>query len=60
LVVAKKELQQVRKDNQVLAHYINAKRRKEVAQKEKETQKKAEEEARKKVKEGQSSKYVRT
>jgi hypothetical protein len=58
LVVAKKELQQVRKDNQVLAHYINAKRRKEVAQK--ETQKKAEEEARKKVKEGQSSKYVRT
>jgi predicted Holliday junction resolvase-like endonuclease len=56
LVVGEKELQQARKDNQSLAQYINAKRKKEDAQK------KTEEEARKKTMEmeGQSSKDVRT
>jgi hypothetical protein len=55
LVVAEKELQQVRKDNQALARYINTKRKKE-----EETQKKVEEKARKKAEEDQSSKVVRT
>jgi hypothetical protein len=54
LVVAEKELQQARKDNQALTQYINAKRKKE------DLQKKAEEEARKKAKEGQSFKDVRS
>jgi hypothetical protein len=54
LVVAEKELQQARKDNQALARYINVRR------KEEEAQRKAEEEARKKAMEGQSSKDVRT
>jgi hypothetical protein len=44
LVVAEKELQQARKDNQSLAQYIGTKRKKE------ETRKKAEEEAGKKAK----------
>jgi hypothetical protein len=45
LALVEKELQQVRKDNQVLARYINAKRKKEAQRKEEEAQKKAEEEA---------------
>jgi hypothetical protein len=61
LVVAEKELQQARKDNHVVARYINTKRKKEEARKKEEvTRKKAEEEARKKAIEGQSSKDVRT
>jgi hypothetical protein len=44
LVVAEKELQQARKDNQAIARYIDTKRKKE------ETRKKAEEEAGKKTK----------
>jgi hypothetical protein len=61
LVVAEKELQQIRKDNQALAWYINARRKKEEARKtEEEAQKKTEEEARKKAMEGQISKDVRT
>jgi hypothetical protein len=61
LVSIKKELQQVKKDNVALAQYINARRRKEGAQK------KAYEEAQWKAMvvvpmsdEGQSSKDVRT
>jgi hypothetical protein len=53
LIVAEKELQQARNDNQALARYINAKRKKEGSRKK-------EEEAHKKVMEGQSSKDVRT
>jgi hypothetical protein len=60
LVVAEKELQQARKDNQPLAHYINTKRKKEEARKKKETQKNAEEEILKKAMEGQNSKDVRS
>jgi hypothetical protein len=61
LVAAEKELQQARKDNQALARYINAKRKKEEARRnEEEAWKKAEEEARKKAMEGQSSKDVPT
>jgi hypothetical protein len=61
LVVAVKELQQARKDNQALAPYINAKRNKKEAQKkEEEARKKAEEVARTKAMEDQSSKDVRT
>jgi hypothetical protein len=45
LAVAEKELQQARKDNQALARYINAKRKKK-------------EEAQKKAEEGQSFKDV--
>jgi hypothetical protein len=61
LVVAEKELQQARKDNQALARYINVRRKEEeVRKKEEEAQRKAEEEARKKAMEGQSSKDVRT
>jgi hypothetical protein len=60
LVVAEKELQQARKDNQALVRYINVKRKKEeVWKKKKENQKKTEEEAHKKAMEGQSSKDVR-
>jgi hypothetical protein len=48
------------KDNQSLAQYINAKRKKEEAQKKKdEARKKTVEEARKKAMEDQSSKDVR-
>jgi hypothetical protein len=54
LVVAEKELQQASKDNQALARYINARRKKE------EARKKAEEEARKNAMEGQISKDVQT
>jgi hypothetical protein len=54
LVVAEKELQRARKNNQTLARYINAKRKKEDARK------KEEKEAHKKVEEGQSSKDVQT
>jgi hypothetical protein len=61
LSLAEKELQQTRKDNQVLTLYINVRRKNE------EAQKKAEEEAQKKVMvvvrrsdEGQSSKDVWT
>jgi hypothetical protein len=61
LVVAKKEVQQARKDNQALDRYINARRKKvEGRKKEKGAQKMAEEEARKKTMEGQSSKDVQT
>jgi hypothetical protein len=60
LVVAKKELQQASKDNQALARYINARRKKEVARKEEKAWKKVEEEARKKAMESQSSKDVWT
>jgi hypothetical protein len=42
LALAEKELQQLRKDNQVLAQYINARKRKEGARRKKD-------EARKKV-----------
>jgi hypothetical protein len=60
LVVAGKELQQARKDNQSLTRYINARRKKEKDRKKEETRKKTEEDARKKVIEGQSSKYIWT
>jgi hypothetical protein len=61
LVVAEKELQQARKDNQTLARYINVRRKeKKIRKKEEEAQRKAEEKARKKAMEGQSSKDVRT
>jgi hypothetical protein len=69
LALVEKELQQASKDNQALARYINARRKKEDARKnEEEAQKKAEEEARRKETmvvarwsdEGQSSKDVRT
>jgi hypothetical protein len=49
LALAKKELQQARKDNQALARYINARRKEEVRRKQEEARKKAEEEARKMV-----------
>jgi hypothetical protein len=59
LVVAEKELQQARKDNQAVARYINGKRKKEeTRKKEEEAQKKTEEEAHKKAMEGQSSKDI--
>jgi hypothetical protein len=48
LAFVKKELQQVKTDNTALAHFINAKRKKEVDRRK--------EEARKKAEEGQSSK----
>jgi hypothetical protein len=54
LVVAEKELQQARKDNQALAQYINARRKKD------EARKKVEEEACKNAMEGQISKDVQT
>jgi hypothetical protein len=60
LVVAGKELQQARKDNQALTRYINARRKKEKDRKKEETRKKTEEDACKKVIEGQSSKYIWT
>jgi hypothetical protein len=60
LVVAEKDLQQARKDNQALAWYINAKRKKEDVQKEEEAWKKAKEDARKKVMEDQSYKDFQT
>jgi hypothetical protein len=55
-----KELQHAKKDNATLAHYINARRKKEEDRRKEEARKKAEEEARKKVEEGQSSKDVQT
>jgi hypothetical protein len=55
LVVAKKELPQVRKDNQALARYINTKRKEETYKKEEEARKKTDEEAHKKAEEGQNS-----
>jgi hypothetical protein len=51
LASVKKELQHAKKDNVALAHYINARRKKEDRR---------EEETHKKVEEGQSSKDVRT
>jgi hypothetical protein len=61
LALSEKELQQVRKDNQALTQYINARKKKEEARKnEEEALKKVEEEARKKAMEDQSSKDVRT
>jgi hypothetical protein len=51
LVLVKKELQQARKDNQVLTRYIHARRKEEVRKKEEDAQNKAEEEARKKAEE---------
>jgi hypothetical protein len=53
LIVAEKELQRARKNNQTLARYINTKRKEDARKKE-------EKEARKKVEEGQSSKNVQT
>jgi hypothetical protein len=52
LASVEKELRQVKKDNAALAHYINARRKKE------EDQRK--DEAHKKTEEDQSSKDVRT
>jgi hypothetical protein len=49
-VVAEKEFQQARKDNQALTQYINTKRKEEARTKEEETWKKIEEEADKKIK----------
>jgi hypothetical protein len=46
LALVEKELQQARKDNQALARYINARRKKEEARRtEEEARKKTEEEA---------------
>jgi hypothetical protein len=47
-------------NNATLAHYTNARRKKEVDRRKEEARKKAEEDARKKAEEGQSSKDVRT
>jgi hypothetical protein len=52
LAFIEKELQQVKKDNIILARYINAGRKKE--------EDRRKEEAYKKVEEGQSSKDIRT
>jgi hypothetical protein len=68
MALAKKELQQVGKDNQALTRYIHARRMKQEAQKkEEEAWKKVENEVRKKVmmvarrsNEGQSSNDVQT
>jgi hypothetical protein len=60
LASIEKEHQQAKKDNVALAHYINAKRKKEGDWRKEEGRKKAEEEAHKKTGEGQSSKDVRT
>jgi hypothetical protein len=67
LSLVEKELQQMRNDNQTLARYINARRKKKEARGKEEAQKKAEEEARRKAvvvaprsDEGQSSKNVQT
>jgi hypoxanthine phosphoribosyltransferase len=68
MALAKKELQQVRKDNQALARYIHVRRMKQEAQKkEEEAWKKVENEVRKKAmmvarrsNEGQSSNDVQT
>jgi hypothetical protein len=59
LASVEKELQQMKKDNAALAHYINAKRKEEDRRKE-EARKKTKEEARKKAGEGQSSKDSQT
>jgi hypothetical protein len=58
LASVEKEHQQAKKDNVALAHYINAKRKKEGDWRKEEGRKKAE--AHKKTGEGQSSKDVRT
>jgi hypothetical protein len=67
LASVEKELQQTKKDNTALAHYINARRKREGDRRKEEAQKKAEEEARRKAMvvpptsdEGQSSKDVWT
>jgi hypothetical protein len=67
LASVEKELQHAKKDNAALAHYINARRKKEGDRRKEGTQKKAEEKARRKAMvvapmsdEGQSSKDVRT
>jgi hypoxanthine phosphoribosyltransferase len=68
MALAKKELQQVRKDNQALARYIHVRRMKQEARKkEEEAWKKVENEVRKKAmmvarksNEGQSSNDVQT
>jgi hypothetical protein len=49
LTLVKKELQQAKNDNQVLAQYINARRKKDEARRKEEAQKKAEEEAKRKA-----------
>jgi hypothetical protein len=49
LILVKKELQQVKKDNAALVRYINAKKKKEEPWRKEETRKKAEEEARRKA-----------
>jgi hypothetical protein len=67
LTSVEKELQQAKKDNTTLAHYINATRKKEEARRREAAQKKAEEVAWRKVMvvapmsdEGQISKDVQT
>jgi hypothetical protein len=67
LASIKKELQQAKKDNDALAHYINARRKKEEARRKEGARKKAEEEVWRKAMvvaptsdEGQSSKDIRT
>jgi hypothetical protein len=67
LATVEKELQQVKKDNATLAHYINARRKKEEDRRKEKARKKADEEAQRKAMvmaltfdEGQSSKDVRT
>jgi hypothetical protein len=53
LALAEKELQQARKDNQILTRYIHARRKKEEAKKTEEEARKKVEEAQKKVEEAQ-------
>jgi hypothetical protein len=59
LASVEKELQQVKKDNAALSHYINVRRKKEEDRRKEEAQKKTEEEAHKKE-ESQISKDVWT
>jgi hypothetical protein len=60
LASVEKELQQTKKDNTALAHYINARRKREGDRRKEEAQKKAEEEVPPTSEEGQSSKDVWT
>jgi hypothetical protein len=60
LASVKKELQQAKMNNTALAHYINARRKKEEDRRKEEALKKMEKNARKKAREGQSSKDVHT
>jgi hypothetical protein len=60
LATVEKELHHAKKDNAALAHYINARRKKEEDQRKEKVRKNAEEEARKKAEDSQSSKNIRT